>query len=407
MSKNNKIFIVSHDIPPIVSPRSIQLSRLFGALAKQGWTLEVYAAQIDPKTHPTAIFDYDLAKRHSSSFSTHFITKKNTPLSLWAQVKKRLGRPVEWLWDAAVRDRILAKIHKSTPSMLLTFGQPFIDHYVGVQIKNRFPELPWLAHFSDPWVDNPYSVTTDFDIQTERLVVEKSDALVFTTTRTQELVMKKYPEKWIRKTHVIPHGFEKEALSLPNKDLPDKTLHLLHTGNIYEARAPFVLIFALLMLREREVTDIKIHFIGHVQPVFSKLVEGYGLSSYFSFLGSIKPDACLEKAASSDVLLVCDAPSKESVFLPSKVVDYLTARRPILAITPTESSTTDFLRDVNGITASPDSPEKLADILVKLLEMKKDNQLSSLLPNDSAVEKYMIDTCAQHFSKIMNSIAAD
>ena len=44
------------------------------------------------------------------------------------------------------------------------------------------------------------------------------------------------------------------------------------------------------------------------------------------------------------MLLVIDAPADESLFLPSKLIDYLPARKPILGLTPARGASADLIR---------------------------------------------------------------
>src|SRR5919202_1568394 len=74
---------------------------------------------------------------------------------------------------------------------VVTFSQPTTDHLVGLELKKIW-RAPWVAHFSDPWVDNPYyatdAATRDFNLAAERAVCEVADRLVFTSEETVDLV---------------------------------------------------------------------------------------------------------------------------------------------------------------------------------------------------------------------------
>jgi hypothetical protein len=61
----------------------------------------------------------------------------------------------------------------------------------------------------------------------------------------------------------------------------------------------------------------------------------------------------------SDALLVVDAPGAHSLFLPSKVVDYLGARRPIFGITP-EGPTARILTAFGQPVVTPERQEDIA-----------------------------------------------
>ncbi len=75
----------------------------------------------------------------------------------------------------------------------------------------------------------------------------------------------------------------------------------------------------------------------------------------------------LALARDSAALLVIDAPSRsESIFLPSKLVEYIGARRPVWAITPPGTSA-DLVAEWAGgahASADPGEPEAVARMLL-------------------------------------------
>jgi len=88
----------------------------------------------------------------------------------------------------------------------------------------------------------------------------------------------------------------------------------------------------------------------------------------------------LELMETADLLLIVDAPAKQSVFLPSKLVDYLGARRPILSLTP-EGAARRVTLEAGFWAASPDDPTACADALTAALRSVK---TGSVLPRDMA-----------------------
>ena len=41
---------------------------------------------------------------------------------------------------------------------IITWSQSHSIHLAALKIKNKFPNLPWIAHLSDPWADNPFLI---------------------------------------------------------------------------------------------------------------------------------------------------------------------------------------------------------------------------------------------------------
>src|SRR6185312_7698921 len=68
----------------------------------------------------------------------------------------------------------------------------------------------------------------------------------------------------------------------------------------------------------------------------------------------------LRLMCTADALLIIDAPFEHNVFFPSKLVEYLWARRPILALTPPGTSA-DIVTAAGGMATSPMTPEEIAD----------------------------------------------
>jgi len=84
--------------------------------------------------------------------------------------------------------------------------------------------------------------------------------------------------------------------------------------------------------------------------------------------GRVSPAEAASIAADADVLLVIDAPSAgPSAFLPSKIVDYLPLRRPILGVTPEPGATASLLRRLGCPVAPPEDVAAIASALRDLV----------------------------------------
>ena len=82
----------------------------------------------------------------------------------------------------------------------------------------------------------------------------------------------------------------------------------------------------------------------------------------------------------ADMLLILDAPFDISVFFPSKLVDYIGAQKPILAITP-EGSCADIVREVGGLVYSPDTLESIQNGIVSAITTLRKRKPSVTLNN--------------------------
>jgi hypothetical protein len=232
------------------------------------------------------------------------------------------------------------------------------DHLVGLYLKRR-TGLPWLAHFSDPWADNPFHKTTPLEHQVNRAmewrVIAHADQILFTSERTLDLVMRKYPAAWRVRAAVLPHAWDRTHFAMPlaPRNTSQQSRHVVrHIGACYGTRSPQPLFAALAHIaatRPRLLDAVTFELIGPVSPALlaspARKSLPPGLLTRREQLGY--RDA-LSLATDASALLVIEAPSTaDSVFLPSKLIDYIGARRPIWGITP-KGTAADLIAEWSG-----------------------------------------------------------
>ena len=102
-----------------------------------------------------------------------------------------------------------------------------------------------------------------------------------------------------------------------------------------------------------------------------------GIGSLVRFRGRVPPAEAARAAADADVLLVIDAPSDgPSVFLPSKLIDYLPFRKPILGVTPEDGASARLLHRLGCPVAPPDDIDAIAAALADLVRRWREGTLS-------------------------------
>ena len=221
--------------------------------------------------------------------------------------------------------------------------------------------------------------------------------MVFVSTQIAESVMGKYPSTWKDKSHVIPHGYDSEllrSLDLPNK--PNPRLRMVYTGSFYqEMRTPMGLLRGLQALaRKSPIEDLlELVFVGPNVDAYKPAARKLGLSEIVEFRGVQPFAATLETAATADVLILIDASQPTpSVFLPSKLIDYLMFRKPILGLTPSAGASADLLRRLECQIVPPDDVRAIADALSELLRDWQTGVLGVSDQFESVAREY--DICA-------------
>ncbi|MEJ2117305.1 MAG: glycosyltransferase [Alphaproteobacteria bacterium] len=355
-------------------------------MAQKGWGIDVVANK--PGSISEAVNDDAFAARYAEFYRIHevgtrdYTTRtKSTSARVISRVKGYVIPKYDDLvadWRADAEAKALGLIRQHSPDALVTFAQPWVDHLIGLRVKARCRTLPWVAHFSDPWVDSLYSQGEDKRLlrmwrRQEKSVVKAADVLVFVTERTADLVMKKYPAEWRKKVYVVPHGYDLDLLRDLPQEPPTTFKHrcqFVYTGNFYGERNPLPLLRALGKIRRERPQFIlpNFRFVGRSASEYAARAHELGIEDLVEFAPSVGYLDALNAAANADVLLSLDADTENSVFFPSKLVDYLMFGKPILAVTPPNGAAADILRPLGHFSVAPSDVDAIAKAIIAMLD---------------------------------------
>ncbi len=410
------VLAVSWAMPPILNARAIQVSRTLATLADLGWSSQVIC--LPPGGGQRASPGDPTWRHYLDRFQKIEVA---SPDQKWPfQQFWRFVLPLKWLdvrrrlWAQRALPVAEARLASGRFAALITFAQPWVDHVIGLHL-HRKTGLPWIAHFSDPWVDSPYLGRTDLLRRQwrgqEQAVIAEADAVIFTNAQTVDLVMRKYPAAWRDRVHVIPHGYDPALLSQLGAAPPaGGRLRLAYTGNFYRRRTPLPLLRALASLKDDHdlAGALEVVFVGLGMGSSVRASRSMGLGDLVTFRGSLPYLESLRVAAEADVLLVIDAPSQgPSVFLPSKLVDYLMLRKPILGITPLQGASADLLRRLECPVVAPDDVPGIAGALSDLFRQWRQGRLAVSPAYERVAQEYDIRRTTLALDAILRQLVGD
>jgi len=401
-----KVLAVSFSYPPRSEPRAIQVSRLLRHLDIE----DVVFCYGDEEGEAKECTDKRIIRipvPHSTwrALSNRFVDRFNVPI--FYRSPDHL-RP----WKAAVLKRVerLIESEQYRPDVVATFSFPLIDAVIGIDLKRKYG-FPWIAHFSDPWVDSPFKrfdrLTRAVNLRLERQVIEYADRIVFTSPETAELVMKKYANGLHSKVRIVPHAYEPELFGR-SENLANNRLPIRFLGELYQHRTPKPLFTALERLAKTDpslVDKFSFEIIGDLNDLN---LEGLGLLKLPKGLVLVRPPVkyseSLALMTSASGLMVIDAPvsgKNKSVFLPSKLVEYVGAGRPVLGLTP-PGTAADLIRDLGGWVADPGNPEELERVTREFLNfvlLHKDG--NSPWGNSEVRKRFELHNVVAAFQKVL------
>jgi hypothetical protein len=367
---NRKILAVSYAFPPMAYPRSIQVSRLLSSLS--GYVKVICASSFAERNDESIFFG--VAQVFPDILRVDF--KRNPLDRLFKYIVPGYG-PDEYVrWVERASDEFADSGSRTAykPDLLITFGMPMSDHLFGLMYK-KSNSTPWIAHFSDPWSDNPYLehnlMQRRFSRKWERAVIEGCDAAVFTSPETVDLVMRKYPASWRKKAFCVPHSYD---LQRYDKELrpPEAGYVIRHIGSFYGKRSPetfFKALESICLEQPALLSGVSIDFVGFIGK-YRNMLAGYPHArNVIKSSNSVPYVESLRLMQTAHCLLVCDAPRDYSVFFPSKLADYLGAKRFIVAISP-KGAAQRIVQEAGGWVADPNDIGNIKGMLIKLLKEK-------------------------------------
>lgn len=406
------LLAISWEMPPLSGPRAVQVTRTLVSLAAFGWRSRVICFDAASDRYQQ---DHRVAVEAVSGGAVTRLPVRSPEEWLLFRALWRVCPPLKhlpdekrvWLPSAVARGR--RALREQPADLIVSFAQPWSDHLIGLRLR-RETGLPWVAHFSDPWVDSPYQPAGKWQrgraAAMEAAVVSAATHLVFVNSYARDRVMAKYPDAWRARAHVIPQGWEPEEL--PSHDRPSGgPLHVVYTGRFYDqVRTPEAVLIALAGLNRRlplaGVLDLE--FVGADMPAYESQARALGLDACVRFSGRLNPRQARERAAQADVLLTIDALAGDgpSLFLPSKLIDYLPLGKPILALTPPAGPSADLVRQLGYVPVAPDDVRAIAEALETLIAAHH-RQTLTVAPNHAAVAaRYAITETTRAFADLLD-----
>jgi len=270
--------------------------------------------------------------------------------------------------------------------------------------------LPWVAHFSDPWHGHPYlrprAYARWINARLEEAVIKAADAVVFVNEETRDWTMSRYPRSWNAKTRVIPHCFDPGLY--PAKPARQVGMVFRHIGQFYGDRGPVSLLEAIARLRDSDaglLEDVRFEFVGRVEEYDMSAMRKTGVDKWVTVRAGVGYRDSLREMTGADVLLLVEAPAAMNLFLPSKLIDYLGAGRPILALTPARGPAARLLAGTGDRVVSPDDVVGIAEALRQAIQDCRRGSPARFGRSTNSTSAYHCNTTTRDLAAVFEEIS--
>jgi hypothetical protein len=320
-----KILIVSRSFYPINTPRSFRTTELVKEFSKRG--------------HEVVVLTHKNCKEHVVFEKEYNVTIKDLGSSKWKGIKIKGGKIENLLRRMAARClskffeypgielmRMVRKVLKNERGydLLISIAVPHTIHWGVASIWNQHQQIAdtWVADCGDPYMgaeNNSFKPAFYFGYL-EKMFCKKADYIAVPT----EASIKAYYPFCQPKIRVIPQGFNFEEYHFPEHLKNIKPVFAYAGSFIPGLRDPSELLSFL--------NELEIDFEFLVYAKNSYVVPFYADKSR----GRIKICAMLPRADLLNKLATVDFvvnfENKGKKQTPSKLIDYIIVKKPILAI---------------------------------------------------------------------------
>ncbi|MCX7920990.1 MAG: glycosyltransferase [Clostridia bacterium] len=377
-----KALIVAYQFPPMGGSGVQRTTKFVKYLRNFGWEPVVFTREVKNM----ALKDETLLKDIPQDIkilrtSPWDFTEWPGILSLGGKLisRKVLIPDGERLWQIFSRNKAVQAIEHEKFDLIYTTSYPYSDHLMGMYLKERFPNIPWVADFRDEWTNNPYLLDNphnrfrmNAEKAMERKVLRKADYLITNTPVMLANFLKDDPSLKDKFT-VIPNGYDEEDFKHISSETPhNDKFTLTYTGLLYGRRKPDTFFEATRQLINEGKIDrnkVYIQLIGNFKASYmNELLERFELSGVVNVLPYMKHKECIQKLMQSDGLLLIEGkgPGAEA-FYTGKVFEYMNTGRPIMAIIPGKGAAAQLIRDTHtGCVADFDDIAKIKENFLSL-----------------------------------------
>ncbi|MBK7943891.1 MAG: glycosyltransferase [Flavobacteriales bacterium] len=360
-------YLPEHGWQPVVyTPANPEMSAVDeGLLRDVAPDLEVIKR---PITEPFSLYKRFTGRAKDERIQTAFLKEEGSNAPGWKErfalwVRSNFFVPDARVWWVRPSVRHLRQYLRDHPvDAVVTTGPPHSMHLIGLGLK-RSLGVKWIADFRDPWTGIDYyhllSLTDWADRRhrrMEREVLSRADQVVSVSWHWA----KDLEALGAKNVRVITNGYDRADLPATTESV-DERYSLVHSGSMSPTRDQPGLwkLLAQLCASDKAFAErFVLRFIGPVDANVLASVNAAGLGAHVERMGRLTRAEAMRGIAMARVLLLpINTTANQLGILPTKLYEYLSTGRPILAVGPRDGDVARVLGDHLLIAPEPSASD--------------------------------------------------
>lgn len=142
-------------------------------------------------------------------------------------------------------------------------------------------------------------------------------------------------------------------------------------------------------------------FVGSAVSETQALTSKLGLLPSVQWVGRVNYEESLRHIGSASVCVLVEANIAEGIYLPSKLMDYLVARKPVLALSPAVGVVADMATRGGILRADPNDVAAIVHAIEVLYADFMAGTLGRRAPDEGIVSEFTAPTVATKFLRVV------
>ena len=303
---------------------------------------------------------------------------------------------------------LLKYLREHHVNVIISTGPPHSMHLIALKLKEQL-HIPWLADFRDPWTDIDYYK----EMKISNYADKKHKELEMKTITTCDAMVVVSPEMKInyemmggKNVQLITNGFDPDDLG-SDQAIMDTRFSISHIGALPPSFNLKGLWQVLSELRETLPgfeKNLVIRLVGKVDDSVIDDLSAKNLEKLVELPGYVTHDKAANFMKQSAVLLLVinqNSPNARGI-LTGKFFEYLAARRPILAIGPTDGSLAGILEESGaGKISVYNDVDQIKKMVMDLYDKYLHNKL---INSGEGIDKFTRKRLTAQLAEVLNDI---
>lgn len=293
-------------------------------------------------------------------------------------------------------------LEKENIDTIITTGPPHSVHLIGYHLKQQIG-IKWIADFRDPWTSIGYHKKLKLTVKSQRkhkklehLVLNAADKIVVTSKTTK----KEFRAITDKSISVITNGYDS---NYEGDASLDSKFTISHIGSLLSGRNPenlWKVLSELIKDNGQFARNFKLQLAGVVSDDVLHSIYISGLKDNTELKGYVSHKEALKIQRESQILLLVEINSRETTgILPGKLYEYMAARRPILAVGPSDWDASAIITETkSGVFFDYFSETHLKNVILEWFDAFQNNSLNL---DSTGLEKYSRRELTGELSKLL------